>query len=205
VADADRRTARPLGRGFEDVSHLFLSRQRDEPGHESVVDRTAVVADGRPGARSGAAVLRPGEAITREKLTATLRECQGALEANLRTIDACIPCRPGGDIDLLAVDEANRLCVIDIEIAASDELLLRGVGHVAWLVRNLAVLPRMYSAWGIDFSQQPRLLLVAPGFSSLLINAIRALKGPDITCFRCHSVKTSAGTAIFFEQAVMDE
>jgi hypothetical protein len=186
-SDGGQRTERPLGRGLEDVSHLFLSRQREEREE-----------------REGAAVLRAAEPITREKLRLTLRECQGALEANLRTIDACIPCGPVGNIDLLAVDAANRLVVIDIESTPSDALLLRGGAHLDWLGRHQPLLQHIYSASAIDFSWEPRLVFVAPGFSSLLLHAVRSLAGRDIACFRYHSVKISTGTGIFFEQVGRD-
>jgi hypothetical protein len=203
-SDADRRTERPLGRGLEDVSHLFLSRQAEERQGASVVERTVAGTDAPPEVRAGATVLRAGEPITREKLRVTLRECQGALETNLRTIDACIPCRPDGEIDLLAVDTANRLVVIDVEIAPHDDLFLRGVAGVDWLVRHLPMLRHYYSAWTIDFSRQPRLMFVAPSFSSLLINAAHSVAGPEIACFRYRSVKIAAGTGIFFEQVARD-
>ena len=203
-SDADRRTERPLGRGLEDISHLFLSRQAEERQGASVVERTVAGTDAPPEVRAGATVLRAGEAITRQKLSVTLRECQGALETNLRTIDACIPCRPDGEIDLLAVDTANRLVVIDVEIAPHDDLFLRGVAGVDWLVRHLPMLRHFYSAWAIDFSRQPRLVFVAPSFSELLINAAYSVAGPEIACFRYRSVKIAAGTGIFFEQVGRD-
>ena len=202
--DADRRNERPLDRGLENASHLFLPRHRQERQGAPGVERTAAGSDARPEVRAGATVLRAGEAITREKLSVTLRECQGALETNLRTIDACIPCLPGGEIDLLAVDTANRLAVIDIEIAPSDHLLLRGLGHVDWLARHLPLVRHMYSASAIDFSEELRLVFVAPGFSSLFISAIRSLTGPDIACFRYRSVRISSGAGILFEQVDCD-
>lgn len=203
-SDADRRTDRPSGRGLEDVSHLFQSRQVEERQGASVVERTVAGTQAQPEVRAGATVLRVGEPITREKLRVTLRECQGALETNLRTIDACIPCRSDGEIDLLAVDTANRLVVIDVEIAPHDDLFLRGVAGVDWLVRHLPMLRHYYSAWAIDFSRQPRLVFVAPSFSSLLINAAYSVAGPEIACFRYRSVKIAAGTGIFFEQVGRD-
>ena len=203
-SDADRTDERPLGRGLEGVSHRFVPRRKEERQGASGVERTAAAGDARPDVRSGATVLRTGEAITREKLRVTLRECQGALETNLRTIDACIPCLPGGEIDLLAVDTANRLAVIDIEIAPSDHLLLRGLGHVDWLARHLPLVRHMYSASAIDFSEELRLVFVAPGFSSLFISAIRSLTGPDIACFRYRSVRISSGAGILFEQVDCD-
>jgi hypothetical protein len=66
------------------------------------------------------------------------------------------------------------------------------------------MLRHYYPAWGIDFSRQPRLVFVAPSFSSLLINAAYSVAGPEIACFRYRRVKIAAGTGIFFEQVSRD-
>ena len=193
------RVARPLGRGLEDVSHLFLPRTTEVRAGEPTGGQASERVPVRPGARAGAAVLRPGKPITRDQLTATLRECQGALEDNMRAIDARIPCCPYGEIDLLALDRANQLTIIDVDIALADGLLLRGVSHVDWVMRNVATVQRLYQRWMIDGSRQPRLVLVAARFSGLLRSAVRQITRPDITCFRYHGVELSAGTGILFE------
>jgi hypothetical protein len=145
-------------------------------------------------------VLRPGEPITRDQLTATIRECQGALEDNMRVIDARIPCGgPRDDMDLLALDRANQLTIIDVEIAPGDGLLIRGLSHLDWVVRNVAIVQRMYQGLTIDGSRQPRIILVAPRFSPLLRNAVRQITGPAVMCYRYHGVELSSGTGIFFE------
>jgi len=190
---------RPLGRGLEDVSHLFVPQTKEASASEPTSERASQRVPVRPGARAGAAVLRRGEPITRDQLTATLRECQGALEENMRAIDARIPCCPGDDIDLLALDRANRLTIIDVEITLGDGLLLRGVSHVDWVVRHVAIVQRMYQGWTIDGSRQPRLILVAPQFSPFLRSAVRQITGPDVMCYRYHGVELSGGTGIFFE------
>ena len=192
------RVAKPLGRGLEDVSHLFAPTTQGptgEPTGGQASERVLV----RPGARAGAAVLRPGEPITRDQLTATLRECQGALEDNMRAIDVRIPCCPYGEIDLLALDRTNQLTIIDVDIALADGLLLRGVSQIDWVMRNVANVQRTYQGWMIDGSRQPRLVLVAPRFSPFLRSAVRQITTPDITCFRYHGVELSGGTGILFE------
>jgi hypothetical protein len=194
------RAARPLGRGLEDVSHLLLSRAAETREREPMEDRTPARMDVRPGRRSGVAVLRPGGPITKEELTATIRECQDALETNVRAIDACIPCCPSDEIDILAVDGANQLTIIDVETTLGDGLLLRGVSHIDWVVHNLANVRRRYLEWAIDISQGPRLILIAPGFSPLMRSAVRQIARSTITCFRYHSVKLSTGAGVFFEQ-----
>jgi hypothetical protein len=117
----------------------------------------------------------------------------------MRTIDARIPCGPRDDIDLLALDRANQLTIIDVEITGGDGLLLRGVSHVDWVMRHVALVQRMYQGWMIDGSRQPRLVLIAPQFSQLLRSAVRQITRPDVTCFRYHGVVLFGGTGIFFE------
>src|SRR5437899_5233776 len=105
----------PLGRGLEDVSHLFLSHKT---GAEALGDRAAVrvLESSSPpsGSREGITLLRPAS-VTRDHLAIILMEFDGALEEGLRAIDANIPCHPCGEIDLLAVDRANQLTIIDFD------------------------------------------------------------------------------------------
>ena len=117
----------------------------------------------------------------------------------VRAIGAGVTSHPYGEIDLLALDRADQLTIIDVETTRGDELLLRGVSHVDWVVRNVANMRRMYQGWRIDFSRQPRLFLVAPRFSPCLRSVVRQITRPDITCLRYHGVEISDGTGIFFE------
>lgn len=199
-AQGASRAARPLGRGLEDVSRLFVSGGSGAGERAPTDDRATLNDDAPPVVRAGAAVLRPRDAISRELLIATLRECPGALEENLRVIDARFPCHPCGEIDLLAVDRANRLTIIEVETVVGDGLLLRGISHVDWVVRNLIHMRRMYPGSTIDFLRQPRLVFVAPRFSTLLPGAVRQIAGLDISCFKYHAVVLSSGTGILFER-----
>lgn len=188
---------RPLGRGLQEVSHLFVSA-REGPAR----DRTAVSspehASPAPRAREAVALLRPMP-VTRDRLAAILMQGEGMLEDGLRAIDARIHCHPCGEIDLLAVDRASRLTIIDFETTFSDGLLLRGVGHFDWIVRNMPNVQRMYQGQAIDFSLPPRLILLAPRFSPLLRNVARQITRPQIHWIRYHTVLAPAGPGILFE------
>ena len=194
------RAARPLGRGLEDVSHLFFPGSVEAGERSPSVDRATEHRDSPPPARAGAAVLRPRDAITKDLLIATLRECQSALEEHLRVIDARLPCDPCGQIDLLALDHNNLVTIIDVETVLGDGLPLRGIGHVDWVVRNMAHVQRMHQGCTVDASRQPRLVVVAPGFSPFLLSAVRQIAGPDIRCFKYHAVELAGGTGILFER-----
>ncbi len=211
-AETDARPARTLGRGLEELSPLFLSR----PGPQ--VPAAAPVAPAAPGApttaprereaarhHSGTLLLRPIDGLTRDQVVATIQASPGALEARLRAIDSGGPGGPGGAIDVLAVDAAGRLVVVDVDLTATGSLLVRGLDHTEWIARNLAVVRQIYRDQPVDFSARPRLVLVAHDFSRALRNAIRQITVPEVTCVRCHALDVSGWTGIFFEPVAGDD
>jgi hypothetical protein len=193
------RSDRPLGRGLEDVSHVFLSPKTDEEGTEPSGGWQAERPVPRQESAPSAVLLRPAAQVTREQVAAALKEFTGALEEGLRAIDAEIPCPPGGEIDLLAIDRANQLTVIDFDTASSDELLLRGLGHFDWVVGNLPNVRRMFRGQAINYSLEPRLFLLAPQFSSRVRRVACRIPRPRIDWIRYHFVETPGRPGILFE------
>jgi hypothetical protein len=192
------RPDRPLGRGLEQVSRVFLTPESAEAVSDARGERPA-----RPLAReepAGPLLLRPAAALAREQVAAAVKEFAGALEEGLRIIDGGIPCAPCGEIDFLAVDRKNQLAVVDFGTAATDELLVRGLGHVDWMVGNVPNLRRMFRGSAINFSLQPRLFLLAPQFSAAMRCAARQVASPEIAWIRYHAVETPGRTGIFFER-----
>ncbi len=192
-------SARPLGRGLEHVSRVFLTQQSAEKVADPGGERPLVRPLPRGGSGPGALLLRPIAHITREQVAAALKDFAEALEDGLRQIDADLPCAPCGEIDLLAVDRANQLTIIDFDTAAGDELLVRGLGHVAWAQGNVPNLRRMFRGQPINFSMPPRLLLLAPQFSS----RVRCAAGPTqvtIDWVRYHVVESPGRVGILFER-----
>jgi hypothetical protein len=181
---------------LEDVARVFLSEPERavDPGAGRRPARTLPAEAAAP----GPLLLRPAQG-TREQVAAALKEFEGALEDGLRMIDAEIPCPPWGQIDLLAVDRASQLTIVDFETSATDELLIRGLGHVDWVVANVPNLRRMFRGQAINFALQPRLMLLAPRFSSRVSRATRQLAHLQIAWVRYHFVETPGRPGIFFE------
>ena len=193
------RPDRPLGRGLEDVSHVFLSQKADDEGTDPSRGWRAERPFPRQGSAPSTLLLRPAAQVTREQIAAALKEFGGALEEGLRGIDAEISCAPCGEIDLLAIDRANQLTIIDFEMTSSDELLIRGLGHFDWVVGNLLNVRRMFRGQAINFSVEPRLVLLAPQFSSRVSCVARQIPRPRIEWVRYHCVETPGRPGIFFE------
>jgi len=196
----ERRAPRPLGRGLEEISHLFLSHPAAAPPGDQTSDLATERIGVRPATRTVLPMLRPGAPLTKAQVTATLRESRGALTEEMLAIGTGITCSPYGEIDLLALDRAHQLTVIDVQTTLDDGMLARGMGHVDWVARNLPIVQRLYSGWAVDLSRQPRLMLVAPRFSLALRNGIRQIAGPAITCFRYCEVELSGEVGIFVER-----
>ena len=193
------RLDKPLGRGLEDIASVFLSHVPEEAVvRESARTPPPPLAPPRSGA-AGSILLRPHGGFTRDQLSAALIEFAGALEEGLRRIDTNLPCDLCGDIDILAVDREHQLTIIDFDTTPDERLLLRGIAHFDWVVRNIANLRRMYQGQVVNFSLEPRLFLVGPQFSRLLTIAARQITRPRTSCVRYHVVDVLGGTGLLFE------
>ena len=188
------RTGPPLGRGLEDVSHLFLSGTPPARSARHVPDEPANGAD-----HEAPRLLHGAAALDRPQLVAFLEHHLDALEPGLRAVDTALPCDGCGEIDVLAVDSGHRLVIVDVETGADDRLLLRGLAHFDWVVRNVAILRRLYRASATDFSLRPKIFLVAPGVSSTARCAARQITAPRIGWCRYRALAIGGGVGIVLD------
>ena len=185
---------RPLPRGLEDVSHLFLSRSQSErptPELAAVSKPEILVA------------LRPCPLQSREQLVALIRKQPNALEQGMRVIDANLPCDTLGTIEVVALSSVGQLTIIDVADATSDALLVRGMNHTDWVVRNLPIVRRMYAAHVINYSFLPRLFLVASEFSPGFQSVARQITSVQIHALKYHAVALSGGIGVLFEHVAV--
>jgi hypothetical protein len=197
--EGDGGLDRPLGRGLEDISHLFQSGRRSE----SMVNEHQ-----SGGSLQVAATLSPAKAallgrrmsVTRDQLAPLLKQFHSALEEGLTVIDSEIACSSCGHIDLLGLSRSNQLTIIDFNTNADDGLLIRGIGHLDWIARNMPIIRRLYPSHTINYSLPPALMLVAPQFSPALRSVARQVLCPTIKWVRYHALESSGGIGIFFER-----
>jgi len=201
-SEGPRRDEKRLARGLEDVSHLFLSQTAEKPaenGEEQNTPKEHPILD--PAQPRTHVILRPSTELNRELLVSILNNHTAVLEEGMRAIDSNIPCDPFGLVDLLAVDEADQLVLINVDIAGNNDLLLRGIAHFDWFVRNTPIVRRMYHGRVINFSAQPRLFLVAPKFSHLLKCVAQRSTSPKVHCFGYRAAALPSGMGMLFEPA----
>jgi hypothetical protein len=202
-SNENRRFEKRLGRGLEDVSYLFLS-QSVQPSERRAADDTAAAQSATGLVSSGTPLLlRAYPNFSREMLISFLSEESSSLEEGLSILDKDIPCDPFGIIDLLAVDESDRLSIIIIDIIPSDEAFLRGIACFDWIARNQPIIRRIYREPRISYSLPPKLFLIAPDFSSLLKCAVQRTVNPKIYCFTYRTATVSSGAGILLEPAIL--
>jgi hypothetical protein len=192
-------TEKHLGRGLEDVSHLFLSQAAPVAGPSKGEANRSLDIHGLPADRATPAVSQPSGEVDQKELVSVLYKSAGVLEQGLRAIDTGIACEIGGAIDLVAVDRCNQLVLIDVDASGSDALLLRGICHVDWVARNVPIVRRMYSAHTIDFGSEPRLFLIGPRFSPVVRCALQRITSLRITCVTYNLVTLPNGIGVFFQ------
>jgi hypothetical protein len=200
--EENRRTENRLSRGLEDVSHLFLSQSPDRQAEKAEIpDITPAQAPSERIQSRTPFLLHNSRDVSRESILGFLNVSAAVLEEGLRAIDANIPCDPFGFIDLVAVDNQDQLCIINVDVVQKDDSLLRGIAYFDWIVRNTPIVRRMYQGRVINFSAQPRLFLVAPGFSPLLKCVAQRSTSPEVCCFAYRAVAMPGGIGILFENA----
>ena len=116
-----------------------------------------------------------------------------------------VRCPPHSAIDLLALNSANQLTVIDLETCVDDALVMRGLAHREWLQRNFVNVRRMYPGQTIELSSPIHLFLLAPRFSAVVQNAARQLTPLNIHWVRYHTFDIGSTTGVFFERQLANE
>lgn len=191
-----------LARGLEDVSHLFLSQTSDRPVEKAEdPDASPLQAPYEPAPPKAPFLLHASPTVNRELLLSLLNRNAAILEEGMRVIDTNVPCDPFGFIDLVALDSLDQLSIVNVDTTQNDESLLRGIAHFDWIVRHMPVVRRMYHGRVINFSVEPRLFLVAPGFSPLLKCVAQRSASPKVCCFAYRAAAMPDGVGILFERA----
>lgn len=197
-----RRTERRLARGLEDVSHLFLSQTSGAPAEKTDEQKPlSGKAPSEPAQIRTPIILRASTAVSRELLVSLISRNTAALEEGMRAIDTNVPFDSFGSADLIAVDSADQLAIIDVDTVQNDDLLLRGISQFDWIVRNTQIVRRMYQGRVINFPAPPRLFLVAPGFSPVLKCAAQRITSPKVCCFVYHAAAINSDMGVLFEPA----
>ena len=99
----------------------------------------------------------------------------------VKILDRRVKIGLGEYIDFLCVDAEGRFVIADLGIHEGDALLVRALRHLAWLYDQMNLLRRAYRAENPAEEAAPRLILIAPGFSTNVRESLAALGGTEVS------------------------
>ncbi|HSG04830.1 MAG TPA: hypothetical protein VLB09_00375 [Nitrospiria bacterium] len=103
----------------------------------------------------------------------------------------------GGSV-ALAIDQEGRLAVLLPSLEQDDSALVRILAARSWLRRHRDLMERLFPKKGSDFSDEIRLLLLAPSFSREMENAVEEIQ-PGLELHRFKALDVNRQTALFIE------
>jgi len=107
--------------------------------------------------------------VSEKQLEEMVRQAPELIEEGLRFVDHQVKA-DRGPLDVLLVDSGNALVIAELKVTEDDGMLVQGIDYFDYVTRNIEAFARGYREKEIEPTQEPRLFLVAPSFSSLLLD-----------------------------------
>jgi len=109
------------------------------------------------------------EELDEKELEDRVRQAPYLIEDGLRFVDHQRKTERG-PLDVLLVDRDNTLVVAELKTQEDDGMLMQGLDYYDYISSNIEGVSRVYKEFKINPKQNPRLMLIAPSFTQLLIN-----------------------------------
>jgi hypothetical protein len=122
-----------------------------------------------------------------------------ALEEGLRVVDPGKGRGQWGPMDLLAVDATGRPVIIDVTPQARDDLLVESLAHLRWFHHYRHQMVPLLSDRIKDLMVKPRLVLVAPDFSTDCQEAVATLENIPVDLFRLRLLQSENEEGLLIE------
>jgi len=135
----------------------------------------------------------------RDRIARLVAENAPALEKELRVVDPGKGRGKWGPMDLLAVDGRGRPVIIDVCPRADDELLVEGLAHLGWFGQYRHQISALLSEKSGELLLHPRLILVAPDFSTRCQQAAAALEGVAVDLIRLRPLEADGEEGLLVE------
>lgn len=109
-----------------------------------------------------------------------------------------------GRLDVLLVDSGSALVVAELKVVENDGMLMQALDYYDYVNARLDAFARLYTHVKIDPMQAPRLLLIAPSFSTLLMNRLKWLTVKvSVYRFKCIQLEGSEDLIpVFMEDSI---
>lgn len=107
-----------------------------------------------------------------------------------------------GPLDVLFADSGNSLVVVELKAEEDDKMLYQGIDYYDYIVNNIELFARVYKDKKINSTQPVRLLLIAPSFSSTLLNRCKWVDIP-ISLFTFQCITVDNNLVLIFQEMII--
>ncbi len=107
--------------------------------------------------------------VSEKQLEDLVRQGPGLIEEGLEYVDHQVP-TDRGPLDVLIVDSGGALVIVELKVVEDDTILVQGIDYYDYVFKNKEGFARTYKDLGIKPEEEPRLFLISPSFSQILIN-----------------------------------
>jgi hypothetical protein len=111
------------------------------------------------------------------------------VEKDLTMICNNVPINDRTVLDMLCHDNNGQLVIVQLSVNEDDLMLLQAIQSLDYVNKFKSFLKATYSKHKIDEKENPRLILIAPGFSDALRLAVENMKGIRIDLFEWEYLK----------------
>jgi len=140
--------------------------------------------------------------VSEGELESFVKLSLGDIETGLALIDTQINTYRG-PLDILAIDSERCLVIIELKVRENDDMLFQVVDYYDWIQENIDSVSRMYRnihpKVEINYKKPPRIMLIAPSFSSSLKRRTKYLD-INIDLYIYRFVEIGGKQGLLFEQ-----
>jgi hypothetical protein len=111
------------------------------------------------------------------------------IDKDLAVICNNVPVNDKATLDILCHDSNGQLVILQVSTSEDDNMFLHGIQSLDYADKFKSFLKATYSKEKIDDKQKPRLILIAPSFSSAVKGAVEGMKGLRIDLYEWEYLK----------------
>jgi len=120
---------------------------------------------------------------SRQELEQMITRDINLVEKGLTVICSDVPINEKATLDILCHDSNGQLVIVQLSVDEDDVMLLHGIQSMDYVDKFKSFLKATYNKYKIDDKEKPRLILIAPSFSSAMRQAVESMKGMRIDLY----------------------
>ncbi|KPJ58719.1 MAG: hypothetical protein AMJ42_02740 [Deltaproteobacteria bacterium DG_8] len=145
-------------------------------------------------------ILKRVEDFSKGEIKDLIAENYRVLDKNLELIGGSLGTRREMLWDLIGIDKEKKVVLIDVELRYTDKILYQILNRLDWAWEHIENITKMHSSYEINADQMPRVIIIAPSYSSFFKKSISYLNYRiRINLFTYTYLENNAGKSLFLE------